>query len=497
MAAGIFLASDLSAADAEDVLALPARAPDGLTVQGQVRARAEEIGGQFRPDAAEEDLMLSLRTTIQVEYDGGHWQVGGELWDSRAYGESADSSAGTGEVDALALVQAYVGFDLGGQADTHVTIGRFTMNLGSRRLVARQSFRNTTNAFTGVNLQWSGPDGDQVALLWAMPQIRLPDDSEDIRDNAVRRDKETSDLQFYGGSLTKTGVLGGSLQIYGFGLSERDSAERPTRNRHIFTPGLRAHRSPNQGQLDYDVEGAYQFGRSRATSAPTDLTDLNVSAYFIHAEAGRTFDHGWTPRVSIDFDLASGDGASTKAYNRFDTLFGARRFDFGPTGLYGAVGRFNMISGGARVEVKPDTRSDVMMMYRALWLHSRTDSFSNTGVRDVTGNSGRFAGNQFEARYRRTLIPGRLRLDIGMAYLDKGHFLKAAPNAPQPATPDTGMSISISNSESSRTLSSDQQSRSDYAAAAWNGWKHSGCSVISLITISVAAGDLPGTIVNR
>ena len=25
---------------------------------------------------------------------------------------------------------------------------------------------------------------------------------------------------------------------------------------------------------------------------------------------------------------------------------------------------------------------------------------------------------------------GRLRLDIGMAYLDKGHFLKAAPNAP-------------------------------------------------------------------
>jgi len=407
--------------------------PEGLTIKGEVRSRVEGIDGQFRPRVAEDDAMFSLKTTLQVEYDGGPWRVGGELWDARAYGEKSNSSAGTGEVDALEMVQAYVGVDipLSGGTKARLTAGRFTMNLGSRRLVARQAFRNSTNAFTGVNAQWKSRAGDQLTLLWAMPHIRLPDDIEGIHDNSVRWDTETSDLQFFGASLTKARVFGGSLELYGYGLAERDSADRPTRNRHIFTPGLRAFRAPKAGRLDYDVEGAYQFGRTRATTAPSDRTDLDVSAYLIHAEAGRTFTGGWQPRLSLDFDMASGDRAKAGTYNRFDTLFGARRFDFGPTGLYGAIGRFNTISGGARLEVKPNGKSDVMVMYRTLWLDSKTDSFSSTGVRDASGRSGSFAGNQFEARYRRMLIPEVLRVDTGVAYLAKGHFLKDAPNAPQ------------------------------------------------------------------
>ena len=90
-----------------------------------------------------------------------------------------------------------------------------------------------------------------------------------------------------------------------------------------------------------------------------------------------------------------------------------------------------MLSGGVRGEVKPDAKSDVMVMYRALWLASRTDSFGSTGVRDASGQSGRFAGNQIEARYRRTLVPDMLHVDTGVAYLAKGRFLKQAPNAPQ------------------------------------------------------------------
>lgn len=433
MGGGLLLVGHTGTAHADGLLETAVGAPEGLTIKGEVRARVEGIDGQFRPTAAEDDAMFSLKTSLLVEYDGGPWRVGGELWDARAYGEKSNSSAGTGEVDALEMVQAYVGLDfgMGGGSKAQLTAGRFTMNLGSRRLVARQSFRNSTNAFTGVNFQWKGRGGDQLTLLWTMPQLRLPDDSEGIHDNSVKRDEETTDLQFYGGSLTKAGVFGGSLEVYGYGLAERDSADRPTRNRHIFTPGLRAYRAPKTGHLDYDVESAYQFGRTRATTAPTDRTDLDVSAYFIHAEAGNTFAGGWKPRVSLDFDIASGDRSKAGTYNRFDTLFGARRFDFGPTGLYGAVGRFNTISGGARLEVKPDKKSDVMVMYRALWLDSKTDAFSNTGVKDVSGRSGSFAGNQVEARYRRTLIPDVLRVDTGVAYLAKGGFLKDAPNAPQ------------------------------------------------------------------
>ncbi len=434
---GLLLAGQGTTAHAQGLLERAVGAPEGLTIKGEVRARVEGIDGQFRPNAAQDDAMFSLKTTLQVEYDGGPWRIGGELWDGRAYGEKSNSSAGTGEVDAMEMVQAYVGLDfgLGGGSKAQLTAGRFTMNLGSRRLIARQAFRNTTNAYTGVNFQWKGRGGDQLTLLWAMPQLRLPDDSEGIHDNSIKWDQETSDLQLFGASLTKARVLGGSLELYGYGLAERDSADRPTRNRHIFTPGLRAYRAPKKGRVDYDIEGAYQFGRARATTAPTNRTDLDVSAYFIHAEAGRTFTGSWQPRLSLNFDIASGDRRNGRTYNRFDTLFGARRFDFGPTGLHGAVGRFNTISGGARGEVKADAKSDVMVMYRALWLDSKTDSFSNTGVRDASGRSGSFAGHQVEARYRRTLIPEVLRVDTGVAYLAKGRFLRDAPNAP--ATGDT------------------------------------------------------------
>lgn len=408
-------------------------APDALTIKGMVRSRIEGIDGQFRPGVAESDFLWSLKTTLLVDYDGGPFRVGGEVWDARGYGEKQNSSAGTNEVNALELVQAYVGadFSLGGKVTGALTAGRFTMDIGSRRLVARQTFRNTTNAFTGANLVLSGKGGDRLTLLWTMPQIRLPDDHDGIFDNDVEWDKESSALQFFGGSFTKAGVLGGTLELYGYGLRERDTADRLTRNRRLWTPGMRAWRKPKAGRIDYDLEGAYQFGKTRSSTRANDVTDLDVSAYLIHAELGRTWAGGVQPRVSAAFDLGSGDKAGTRSYNRFDTLFGARRFDFGPTALYGAVHRFNMMSGGARVEAKPGKSSDVMLMYRALWLDSRTDSFSATGVRDAAGSAGRFAGHQIEARLRRWLVPDLIRIDTGVAYLAKGRFLTDAANAPR------------------------------------------------------------------
>jgi hypothetical protein len=340
---------------------------------------------------------------------------------------------GTGEVNALELVQAYVGvnFGLGAKTSGALTAGRFTMDIGSRRLVARQTFRNTTNAFTGANLVVTNKGGDRLALLWTMPQIRLPEDHAGIFDNKVEWDKESSALQFFGGSFTKAGVPGGTLELYGYGLRERDTPDRLTRNRRLWTPGLRAYRKPKASRIDYDLEGASQFGKTRATTKATDLEDLDVSAYMAHAELGRTWPKGWQPRLSVDFDLGSGDKAGSHSYNRFDTLFGARRFDFGPTSLYGPVNRYNMISGGLRLEAKPGKSTDVMAMYRALWLDSKTDSFAATNVKDAAGNAGRFAGHQFEARLRHWLVPDLVRVDTGLAYLAKGRFLTDAANAPQ------------------------------------------------------------------
>jgi hypothetical protein len=131
----------------------------------------------------------------------------------------------------------------------------------------------------------------------------------------------------------------------------------------------------------------------------------------------------------LEFDYASGDGRGAN-FGRFDTLFGMRGADFAPSGLYSAVGRSNVIASGVRLEVTPSNRIDAFAAYRALWLASRYDSFATTGVRDVTGSSGRSAGHQVEARLRHWLVPKRLRLEWSGVFLAKGRFLKTAPNAP-------------------------------------------------------------------
>lgn len=409
-------------------------ASDSLKLSGTFRIRTEGIDNQFRPaPIAESDVFLSMRTTLFAEYDADPVRIGAELFDSRGYLEKDNSSVGTTEINAFELGQAYVGADfgdaLGKGTASSLTAGRFTMDIGSRRLVARNQFRNTTNSFTGVRFDWHDASKDTLRLFWTMPQYRLPDQTAQIQDNDVEWDRESTDLQFFGGSFTKAGVFGGTLEIYGYGLIERDSPKLQTRDRHLFTPGLRLARGAKPGKFDYDFEAIYQTGHERATTGATDLTNLDVSAYFVHAEVGRSFTGPWSPRVALQYDRASGDGPSN-AYNRFDTLFGARRGEYGPTSLYGAVQRANLSSPGIRLEVTPDKRWDGFIACRSLWLENATDSFAATGVHDKTGRSGTFAGDQVEARVRFWAIPKVARIDGGVAYLFKSGFLRNAPNAP-------------------------------------------------------------------
>jgi len=411
-------------------------APDDLTISATLRARAEGIDGQFRPRPAAADSMVSLRTTLAVEYDAGPVRFGGELWDSRAYGEARTSSITTSDVNTLELVQAYARVELGDWRKGAkggkglLTLGRQTMDIGSRRLVARNRFRQTSNGFTGANLEWTTRSGARLQAFWTMPQLRRPDDAQGLQDNRVKFDLETTRVQFFGAHGTLPHVLGGSFEAYGFRLAEQDGDNRLTRNRRLLTLGARAFARPAAGQWDHDVEGAYQFGTARRSTGAADLTDLDVSAWFLHAEAGYSLKHGWKPRVAALFDAASGDRGRPGRYGRFDTLYGARRFDFGPTALYGALQRSNIVSPGVRLEAAPDKRTDVMASYRVLWLESARDAFATTGVRDASGASGRFAGHQAEVRLRHWIVPDLLQAETGGAVLFKRGVLSAAPNAP-------------------------------------------------------------------
>ena len=259
--------------------------------------------------------------------------------------------------------------------------------------------------------------------------MRLPDDGPSLRGNVAELDRESFASVLWGGFVSRQrrgSPLLAEASFVHFG--ERDRPGRPTRDRSLSNLGLRLVSDPRTGHFDWGAEGIYQWGHINASLAD-GASRLKVSASFLRLHAGYSFAGSWKPRLLFEFDRASGDG-SGPSYGRFDTLFGMRRADLAPASLYGVATRTNLLSPGARLEVSPGKRFDAFIGYRALLLADSHDAFSNTAVRDASGNSGRFAGHQFDLRLRYWLLPQYLRAEIDGVYLAKGRFLKAAPNAP-------------------------------------------------------------------
>lgn len=413
--------------------ALANEAEDGLKISGAVRLRYEAIDGQARAGFNKSDDLLNIRTNILTEYRKDNLRFGVELFDSRIWGDDAGTPVTTNEVNALEPVQAYVAADFDGAfgkgTKLTLTAGRMMLNLGSRRLVAADDYRNTTNGYTGLRADIAAPRGWKATLIYTLPQIRLPDDPEGVRDAEVQLDKESFDLVLWGGQISKAKALGSAMaELSYFHLGERDAPGRPTRDRSLDTFGGRIIAEPRTGRFDYEVEAFYQTGHVSASLA-SSAARQEVSANFIHADVGYSFPGAWKPRLSVEFDRASGDRPGGK-FGRFDTLYGMRRADLAPAGLYNAIARTNIITPGVRFEATPSKRLDWFAAYRAMWLAADEDSFSSTGVRDATGRSGDFAGHQWEARLRYWLLPERLRFEFDGVLLAKGRFLREAPNAP-------------------------------------------------------------------
>ncbi len=411
--------------------AIPAAAqqvPEGWSLSGTTRLRVEAIDGQARAGFNSADELINLRTTLLAQYREGPVRIVAELWDSRIWGDGGGTPTSTGEVNTLEPVQAFVEANAGipGGVAT-LTAGRFMLNLGSRRLVAADDYRNTTNGYTGVRADVGWRSGWAATLIYTLPQQRRPDNPARLRRHAVALDREGFDLVLWGGLVSRARAIGPvMLEASYFHLGERDAPGRPTRNRSLDTFGIRAMRDPAPHAIDGELETFVQRGHVSASTSP-GAARLPVRAWFVHADLGYTLGDPWKTRVALDYDHASGDTPGG-SYGRFDTLFGMRRADLAPSGLYSAIVRGNLISPGVRFEAVPGKRTDLMASLRPFWLAARQDVFASTGVRDTTGRAGSFAGTQFDGRIRHTLTSW-LRLELDAVVLRKGRFLREASNA--------------------------------------------------------------------
>lgn len=416
----------------------PALATDddwAVSIKGAQRTLYEYLDNPFRPGRTDDEAIVSFRTKLALSATNGNWELGAELMDSRTYGADDTRNLTAGMVNAFEPIQYYVRYRqknaFAGGGELGFQAGRFTWPLGSGRIIGRNGYRNTVFTFMGARAHVASDDGNRLDAFWLMPGQIRPNDTQSLEDNDVKHDRFSDDL-WLGGLFAESVTLipGITSRGYAVWLEEEDSpGKQESRDRSLFTLGAQLQKKRAAGAWDFDVEGAIQRGERRATASPVDITDLDVRAGFLHAEAGYSLAEGGL-NLAVTYDFASGDDDPADGRSGlFDPIFGPIRGDLGPTGHFTMVHRNNLSAPGARLIYKPGTSWDLMLHWQAVWLDSATDAFGRIGVRDATGAAGKFAGHQIQMRARVPLVKDLLRLEVGAVSFQNGDFFRLAPNA--------------------------------------------------------------------
>lgn len=334
-----------------------------------------------------------------------------ELEDSRRF---LSTRAGNPNIeDHLELLQAYAQLyfdDLVGKAPLSLSFGRLCFDSIDRRLLERTRNRNAMAAYDGIRLRL----GDEKAP-WEVDAFAM----RPVERNVEELDHSSPRSTLYG--LTAylrnlSPVL--VLEPYWLWLDQRRESD-PNLRKNLHTFGFHAF-----GQLgehsswDYDVSLAGQLG---------EVNGLDHRAGAVHLEAGHTWSTTWKPRLALWFNYATGDrDPHDGSDERFDSLFGDN-FSF-----YSYSGYFtwqNLINPALRLSVQPAKGLRCEFIHRVIWLASDSDAWVRAERRDPTGNSGRYVGQETDARIIWQLCE-RFDLDLAYGHLFPGSFAEHTGAAP-------------------------------------------------------------------
>lgn len=399
--------------------------PQWLHLGVEHRTRYETYNEPFRLNQVGSDQQLPIRTLVRlgIRYDPIRFLA--EFIDARAFLTDNGSDVTAGDVDQTDILQLYGGLGssnlLGLGVPAELSVGRFTMDFGNRRLIRRGNFRNAPVAFTGVHLAL-GEEKLHLRSFVVQPVFQFEN----------KGDTEEHGTMFWGVFLGQRQISWLHTDLFAYFLNESDRPPNTdSRRRHFQTPGLRVFKPRATGQMDYEIESIWQFG-NLAEAAGSSKT-LDHFAHFQHVEIGYTFDVPWTPRFLVQYDYASGDrDPNDNKDERFDTLFGGVNFELNPAGIWGPFRRSNINSPGSRLYLTPSKNFSFFVAQRTFWLAQAKDQWVGTGLQDRSGKAGNFLGHHFEARAH-WIATANVVFETGWAYLLKGSFIE---NLKQPGTPN-------------------------------------------------------------
>lgn len=392
------------------------RLPEWFDFAAEHRTRFEFLDDPWRPNESQKQTQIVQRNRFRIGADApGGIRFLAELQDARVFNDRPRDFRASivNHLDVLQLFVSATGSDLFGhglRGDVHA--GRMTIDVASRRLVARNDFRNTVNAFDGFHVQIGSDDRSwRARAFYTFPVA--------IRNSDLMNDRLSTRRRFAGLAFEDLRNPWAQLDAYVLFLDDLPG------NRSFRTYGLRAHRRPAPAQIDYEGDFAAQFGdRKSATQGTRDQ-----QAFMLHAELGYTFGVVASPRVAFQLDFATGnDDPSDDDAHAFDPLFGARRFDLMPTGIFGPFRRTNILSPGIRLGLQPTKTVRLDLKVRHWRLEEGRDTFAgSTGptggtLADASGDAGRDLGTDLELRAR-WAAEEWLDFDLGYDHWWKGRFL--------------------------------------------------------------------------
>jgi len=180
------------------------------SLDGTYSLRHESLHNAYRAGASGSDQILSSQLLLSLKGSSEHLFAELEIEDARAWFDDAGTPLGTDDVNTLEPLQAWIGWQ---QDESYIKAGRLTLDIGSRRLVARQRFRNTINAFDGIYSKYQR-DTLQWQAFYLIPVERRPDRRNELDNNEMELDKQSSH-QFWGLHFNREG--NNKLELYYYG----------------------------------------------------------------------------------------------------------------------------------------------------------------------------------------------------------------------------------------------------------------------------------------
>lgn len=392
------------------------RTADWLYLAFEQRTRYETLDNRFRFGETGSDQQIALRTRLRLgivnALDPFRFLI--EIEDARVQLNDSGSAITNQMVNEYDFLQLYVSLafkkTFQWNLPSAIYLGRQSFDMGSRRLFARNRYRNTTNAFNGLRWTLGDEHSRQLHLFLLQPVAR----------RMYQPDHGDRGSYLWGAHISTYTLSGLSAEAYYFGIRE-DPLAASSQKRRYDTLGGRLYRNASPGKFHYEFESVWQKGK-HAT--------LDHFAHFQHASFGYKSDMAWKPVVTLKYDYASGDrDPNDNKDGSFDTLFGARRFDYGTTGIYGAFYRSNINSPAVAFEFNPVRRFMIFPIIRWIWLAQAEDRWVGSGLRDSSGKSGSHLGSQLEIRLSYS-FGSHFRPEIGYLRLFKGSYEKLVPGSP-------------------------------------------------------------------